>query len=811
MTKEKFKKLCSEKIVILDGATGTLLQKNGMPTGVCPEQWVLENPEVIKNIGKKYIESGSDIIYACSFGGNKIKLDEFGLGNKTYEINKKLALLSKEAANESGKDVYVAGDLSPTGKLIAPLGDGDFEEIVEAYSEQVRGLVDGGVDLFVVETMINIQEARCAVLAIRKISSLPIMVSMTFEDNGRTLTGTDPVSALITLGALGIDAFGVNCGSGPDKVIKILKKLKPYSSIPLLAKPNAGLPSLVNGKTVFTMDSEEFGSFAAPLVNEGANIIGGCCGTDYEFISQLKENTKDKIPQNLSETGINGMISSNRSFVDTNNREKTLIIGERINPTGKKKLQRLIVDRNYSEIINIAEEQKKSGADILDVNVGMANINEEMVMEEVVSLLAYQNSLPLCIDSSNPRVIEKALRIYPGRALVNSVSLEETKLKEILPVVKFYGAMVICLPLSDTGLPKNFDERIKNVKLLIEECEKLSINKDDLIVDGLVMTVSSSQSSGRDTLNTIKWCSDNNIKTVVGLSNVSFGLPQRSIVNSCFMAIAAFNGLTMAIANPSVTSVMDMKHSGDVISGRDKNGLGYIEKYGEVVSVKKTPAKIFKEEMENLEKSDINTDKAYVAIIKGDKKNIVEIIKSCLDSGISPSSLIDNHLIKAITKVGDLFEEQIYFLPQLILSASAMEKGFEFLKPLLKVDKKENKKLTIALATVKGDIHDIGKNILALMLRNNGYKVIDLGNDVSYEKIKECVINNKVDIVGLSALMTTTMVEMKKVIDALAEDKINVKVMVGGAVITEDYAKSIGADGYAKDAAAGVKWVKSVE
>ncbi len=812
MTKNEFRNLCEEKVIVLDGGTGTELQKKGMPTGVCPEQWVLDNPQVIQDISKKYIENGSDIVLTCTFGGNKIKLKEFGLDNKIYEINKNQARLSKEAVADSYKRVYVAGDIGPTGKLIAPLGDGDFEEIVSAYEEQVQGLLDGGVDLFAIETMISVQEARCAVLAIRKLCDLPIMVTLTFEQNGKTLTGTSPVSALVTLVSLGIDAFGINCGTGPDKVIEILEKLKPYSPIPLIGKPNAGLPTLVNGKTVFSMDSKEFGTFGKPLVNAGANIIGGCCGTDYDFIRELKESTKGITPLKLNKTGISGMLSSNETYVNTNNREKTLIIGERINPTGKKQLQQNILQGNYQEIIKIGEEQKNLGVDILDVNIGMANINEEVVMLEVIKQLSYQNSLPLCIDSSNPRVIEKALRNYPGRALVNSISLEKIKLEKILPIVKYYGGMVICLPLSDEGLPKNLEERISNIKKLIKACENVGINKRDIIIDGLVMTVSSSQSSGRDTIDTIKWCSDSDIKTVIGLSNVSFGLPQRSLVNSSFMAIATYNGLTMAIANPSATNVMDMKYSSDVISGRDKNGLNYIEKYGEKekINIKKSPAKIFKEELEQLSKSENNTDKAYVAIIKGDKKNIVDIIKDCLNDGIPPSDLIDNYLIKAITRVGDLFEEQIYFLPQLILSASSMEKAFEYLKPLLKVEKTDKKTTTIALATVKGDIHDIGKNILALMLRNNGYNVIDLGNDVHYEKILQCIKENNVDIVGLSALMTTTMIEMKKVIAKLKEDNVNVKVMIGGAVITEEYGKSIGADGYAKDAAAGVKWVKSL-
>lgn len=799
MNKARFRELISNNILILDGATGTELQKKGMPTGVCPEKWVLENPDVIKSIQKEYIKAGSNIAYTCTFGGNRIKLDEFGIGDRTIELNKCLAQYSKEAA---GDNCLVAGDLASTGRFIKPLGDMDFEECVNIYKEQVKGLLDGGVDLFVIETMLDIQEARAALLAVKESCDLPVCVSMSFDENMRTLTGTDPITALITLQSLGADVVGCNCSTGPIQMVKIISMMKPYAKVPLMAKPNAGLPKLINGKTVFDMKPEEFGSYTKEFIAAGVNLLGGCCGTSPDYIRQIYLASRDLMPVAMLSQPYSAITSSRKTeFFGFN--KPVAIVGERINPTGKKQLQAELREGSSHEIRKFAAEQVEKGANILDVNVGMPGIDEKETMVNTVGLLSSISDTPLCLDSSSPDVLEAALRIYPGRALINSISQEKVKLDKLLPVAAKYGAMFILLPLSDEGVPEKAEQRKVIVENILEKAAQYGYQKCDVVVDGLVMTVSANQEAALETLKLIEWCSDElGCGTIVGLSNVSFGLPERSWVNAAFLAMAISKGLTMAIANPSSELLMNIKMACDVITKNDTNSRSYISYFGSRQMPLTGEAQIKSEDKKIGEK-------IFDAVLAGDNEIIGTLITKALDEALSAREIVDNHLIPAINQVGKLFDEKKYFLPQLIQSAETMKKGFTFVEPLLKqAEAVEEKEVVILMATVKGDIHDIGKNIVALMLRNYGFKVYDLGKDVSAETIINKAKSLNAHIIGLSALMTTTMVEMRDVIKLAKEQNLNCKFMIGGAVVDAEYAKEIGADGYSRDAYEAVKLAK---
>ena len=805
MNNTQFKEHVYKKIQILDGANGTELQKRGMPTGVCPEQWAIENPDIIKQIQKAYIAAGSNIIYTCTFGGNGVKLGEFGLGDRTFEINKRLAQLSKEAAD--GK-CLVAGDIASTGRFIKPLGDMQFEECVDIFKEQVRGLLAGGVDLFVIETMIDIQEARAALLAVKESCDLPVCVSMSFDESLRTLTGTDPVTALITLQSLGADAVGCNCSTGPEHMVEIITKMKPYAKVPLMAKPNAGLPRLLNGVTVFDMGAEEFGSYAERFIQAGANLLGGCCGTSPDYIRELYKSCRDFTPQNPVFSQYSA-VSSSRKTVFFGINKPVAIVGERINPTGKKGLQVELKEGSTNEIRKFAHEQIEKGADILDVNVGMPGIDEKEVMVNTVSLLNSICDAPLCLDSSSPEVLEAALRIYPGRALINSISYEKIKLERLLPVAAKYGAMFILLPLSDEGVPEKAIQRQAIVQEVFNKAAAYGYQKNDIVVDGLVMTVSSNQEAALETLKLIEWCSrEFGCGTIVGLSNVSFGLPERSWVNAAFMSMAIAKGLTMAIANPSSDLLMCIKMACDVIMKNDINSRNYIAYFNNTEKPSTVEDERRAGEKNTIEKN--TGERIFDAVLNGDNEGIGALIDKAVAENIAPRDIVDLYLIPAINQVGKLFDEKKYFLPQLIQSAETMKAGFTVLEPLLKQknDNEEKEAIVVVIATVKGDIHDIGKNIVGLMLRNYGFKVHDLGKDVSAGEIIDQAKKLRAHIVGLSALMTTTMVEMEEVINLAKEQGLSCKFMIGGAVVDEEYAKAIGADGYSRDAYEAVKLAK---
>ena len=820
MLRDEFKKLVESKIVLLDGATGSNLLEAGMPKGICPEKWILENPRAIIDLQKSYIEAGTDIIYSPTFTSNSIKLKEYGLEQQIKEMNHALVSLSKIAIQEAqvNRPVYIAGDMSMTGQQLYPVGVLPFEELVEIYKEQVTYLCEAGVDLFVVETMMSINECRAAVLAIKETCDLPVMVSLTFKEDMKTFYGTDAITALITLQSMGVDAIGANCSTGPDRMITMIRQMKEYATVPILCKPNAGLPKLVDGKTVYDMSKEHFAREMKVIVESGASIVGGCCGTTPDYIHLLAEQVRD-MPIHEIRQGKIRALTTERSTKFISLDSKFMVVGERINPTGKKALQAKLREGDLDMVSDMACEQVEQGADILDVNMGMNGIDEKEMMCKAIYEIMMSVDAPLSIDSSHIDVIETALRIYPGRALINSISLEEEKISRLLPIAKKYGAMFILLPLSGTGLPKDWEEKRKFLHTIMEEALAIGLTKEDMIVDGLVATVGANSRAALEALETIRYCKEElHVATICGLSNISFGLPERAFINSAFLTCAIQAGLTMAIANPGQELLMNMAFATDLLMNKEGADQEYIERVAShpvIVTSKEKLGELKLSEHKDYKNhiqfgSDEQTSKQviYQAVLKGNRKHIVELVKCELEQGTTPQQIIQNYLIPAITEVGDLFEKQIYFLPQLIGSAETMRNAIDYLEPMLEVKQTDAKKGKIVIATVSGDIHDIGKNLVALMLKNHGFDVIDLGKDVASERIIEVAREVDADIVALSALMTTTMIEMKTVVELVRGANLRAKVIIGGAVITPSYATEIQADGYSKDANEAVLLVK---
>lgn len=812
--------------LILDGATGTNLMKAGMPGGVCPEKWILEHPDVLIDLQKKYVDAGSNIIYAPTFGTNRIKLQEYGLEDKQEEMISKLVGYSKEAA--AGK-ALVAGDITMTGRQLAPMGTLQLEELIDIYKEQILIMEKAGVDLLVVETMMSLAESRAAVIAAKEVCDLPILVTLTFEENGRTLFGTDAETAGIVLESLGVDAVGVNCSTGPAKMAEIVSAISKVTTIPLIAKPNAGLPQVdENGRTVYTMTETEFAEEMKLLVDCGAVILGGCCGTTPDHIEALHHMIQDMEPIERVPSANIRYLTSERKAVSFGLDGNFLIVGERINPTGKKALQAELREGNIDRVLSFAEEQEEAGASVLDVNMGMSGIDEKAMMLRCIEELPNVTNLPLSLDSSHIDVLEAALRHYPGRALVNSVSYEKEKFEKLLPIVKKYGAMFILLPLSDEGLPKDLDEKKEIIEKIYTRALELGMRKEDIIVDGLVTTIGANKNAGLETLETIRYCKEQELATICGLSNISFGMPSRTYVNTAFLTLAIQEGLTMAIANPSQEMLVCGALATDLLLAKQDADLRYIEyasnhqpaessKAGtkqnagtDRADANKTGIGIETKDIKVTSpvNSDSYIERIKTAVLKGNRNGIISLTKEALAAGEDAQEILNQSLLPAINLVGDYFEQKKYFLPQLIAGAEAMKNAMEILEEKLVTGESMDNMPVVVIATVEGDIHDIGKNLVALMLKNYGFKVIDLGKDVPNETIIQAAKEYHADIIAMSALMTTTMQRMREVVDLVKKEKLDVKVMIGGAVTTAEYAQEIHADGYSKDAAEAVKIAK---
>ena len=837
MTREEFSTLSKDHILYLDGATGSNLVKAGMPSGVCPEQWILEHRDVMLKLQKDYVQAGTNILYAPTFTANRVKLAEYHLEKNMSAMIHELVAISREAAASSpGHTVLVAGDITMTGEQLKPMGKMELEELIDIYKEQILSMVDAGVDLLVVETMMSLAETRAALIAAKEVCDLPVIATLTFEADGRTLFGTDAKTAAIVLESLGASAIGANCSTGPAQMESIISDMVTHTRIPVIAKPNAGLPFLdENGNTCYNMEAEEFTEEMEVLVNAGATILGGCCGTTPEFIRQIHDRfgTEAKVTAVRRPEGIR-YLTSERITHSFGLEDGFFVVGERINPTGKKALQAQLKEGSFEKVIQFAEEQEACGAKVLDINMGMSGIDEKASMLRALEEVSGVTNLPLSLDSSYVEVLEAALRHYPGRALVNSVSLETEKFEKLLPIVAKYGAMFILLPLSDAGLPKDIDEKKEIIHKIYDRATSLGMSKEDIVVDGLVATVGANPKAALETLETIRYCKANGFATICGLSNISFAMPERSFVNTAFLTLAIQAGLTMAIANPSQELLVSCALATDLLLNKEEAALRYIEYAGgvrerreekEAELVRKlsllesqgtangqtsNAGSVEKSAVEKGPQINEMQDKLKTAVLKGNRNGIVKITKEALESGEKPAELLNQVLLPAINQVGEYFDQGKYFLPQLIASAEAMKNSIEILEPLLQTGSAGGEMPVVVIATVEGDIHDIGKNLVALMLKNHGFHVIDLGKDVPQAKILETAREHHAEFIALSALMTTTMQRMREIVAAAKQEGITAKIIIGGAVITQEYADEIGADGYSKDAADAVKLAKSL-
>ena len=786
-------------IQIFDGAIGTMLQNAGMKPGDCPELLNVTNPELVQKVHRAYFEAGSDIIETNTFGASKIKLAEYGLSDRMEEINRAAVQNVKIA---SGGKVKVAGAMGPTGGFIQPLGELDFDDVYQNYLEQAKVLAAAGADYILIETCIEIQEMRAALLAAKDACNLPVICQLSFSEDGRTVTGTDPQSAAVILSAMGADVIGANCSLGPEQLVPIVRELAENCSCPISIQPNAGMPHLVDGKTVFPMMPKDFGKWAPELVKAGATFIGGCCGTTPEHIRAIKkalEGVTEPVRKAPSE---NLALASRSKTVFIGRDLPTRLIGERINPTGRKKLAAEIKNGSFISVKREAIEQTQAGAQILDVNMGVAGIDQAQAMKKAVTEISQLVNTPLAIDTSDAKALEAGLKAYPGRALINSVSAEPDRLKYFIPLAKRYGAAILCLPLSDEGIPKTGAERLEVAQKIIAEAKKYGLKDSDFLLDALVMTIAADKDACNEVLETLRLYREHiGAPATMGLSNISFGLPNRPLINSTFFAMCLAAGLDAPIMNPYDDSMQNALSAASALLGKDPNGRDYsLTHSGQNVPVAKAKTAV--------SSGDIIED-IKNAIISGEKEAIADMVEQALNDGHKPNEITDKALSAAMNVVGKDFGAKKIFLPQVMLSAEAMREAFLKIKERIPADS-VNDKGKIVIATVKGDIHDLGKNIVAALLENNGYRVIDLGKDVDKETIVEAARENNADMIGLCSLMTTTITQIDEVIAELKKSGFKAKVMIGGAVVTREYADKVGADAYAADGVEAVELAKKL-
>ena len=798
-----------KELLFFDGGMGTLLQEKGLAPGELPETWNISRPEVIKEIHKRYIEAGSDIVLTNTFGANALKFHAEGCSLE--EIVKTAVDLAKKAAAEADtvssdrsgtagrkRTVYTALDIGPTGKLLKPMGDLDFETAYDAFREVMVWGEEAGVDLIHIETMSDTYELKAAVLAAKENTSLPVFATAIFDERRKLLTGADVPSVIALLEGLRVDALGINCGMGPEQMLPVVEEYIKYSSLPVIVKPNAGLPKQRDGHTYYDVSPGEFAGYMGKIVSMGACVIGGCCGTTPDHIQAMTNFCRrlDIIPPSEKNDTI---VSSYGQSVFLGKGSK--IIGERINPTGKKKFKQALKDHDLEYILREGIAQQDNGAHILDVNVGLPDIDEIAMMKETVQALQSVVNLPLQIDTVDAAAMEAALRIYNGKAMVNSVSGKQESMDKVFPLIRKYGGVVIGLTLDEAGIPGDAEGRVRIAERIISEAAKYGIKKKDIVIDALAMTISSEPDGAKVTLETLRRLRDDlNVNTVLGVSNISFGLPARPVVNAAFYTMAMMNGLSAGIINPSSEDMMKAWYAYHALMGLDANCESYIDHYSNVQTANAAPS-------ENGRKTAVSLRES---IEKGLKEDAA-LITAELSETQEPLGIINTELIPALNHVGDGFEAGTIFLPQLLMSAEAAKSAFAILKDKMDKSGEVQEKIgTIILATVKGDIHDIGKNIVKVLLENYSFDVIDLGKDVAPEQIVDMVLDKNVKLVGLSALMTTTVVSMEETIHMLREQAPQCKVMVGGAVLNQEYADMIGADFYGKDAMQSVRYAQEL-
>lgn len=791
-----FREYLQNNIVILDGGMGTLLQARGLQAGEAPERWNLTHPDDIVDIQKSYFDSGSNVVNTNTFGANSL---HFNTG-ELDEIIKAAVDNAKKARSlsNSDKEKYIALDIGPTGRLLKPMGDLDFEDAVSIFAETVRLGVKYGVDLIMIETMNDSYETKAALLAAKENSGLPVIVSNAYSENGKLMTGASPAAMVAMLEGMGADAIGVNCSFGPDKLAPIVREYLKYASVPVLLKPNAGLPHTENGRTVYDIDAEKFSDITSGLVREGVRIAGGCCGTTPEYIKALTDKIDFVKPDTVRKNDT--VISSYTNAVFFT--DDPVLIGERINPTGKKRLKEALRSNDLDYLLNEGLKQQSAGAMVLDVNVGLPEIDEPKMLKKVVFELQAIIDLPLQLDTSDPVAMERALRIYNGKPLINSVNGKADSMEAVFPLMKKYGGTAIALTLDESGIPETAQGRVEIAQRIIARASEYGIEKKDLIFDTLAMAVSADKNAARVTLDSLRRIRrELGAHTSLGVSNISFGLPQRDIVNSSFFTLALENGLSAAIMNPFSAEMMKAFYAFRVLNGLDENCSDYIS-FADTVENNVTVSKV--------EKAADSSDEATLthAIIKGLKDQAARLCTDML-TDTEPMTVVQEHIIPALDTVGKDYEQGRVYLPGLLMSAEAAKCAFEIIKSRVSTSQTKDK-CAFVIATVKGDIHDIGKNIVKLLLENYGFEVSDLGKDVAPETIVEETVRLHAPMVGLSALMTTTVPAMEETIRQLREKAPWAKIVVGGAVMTKEYADSIGADKYCKDAMDTVRYAESV-
>lgn len=793
-----FRTFLKKSIVLLDGGMGTSLQKAGMSAGERSEKWNLTHPEEVMKVHRDYFDAGANVVCANTFGVNVLKYDEY---EAELLIKTAFDIAKKARETSSGKqEKFIALDIGPLGRMLKPYGDLDFEDAVSVFKKTAVLGEKYGADLIFAETLTDSYETKACVLAVKESTSLPIIVSNAYSEDGRLLTGATPESVIALLEGMGVDALGVNCSFGPKQLLPVIEKYLDFSSLPVIFKPNAGLPEVNDkGETVYDISPEEFSEVINGALDKGVRLVGGCCGTDKRHIEQLFDKTNGKLPKKITDKGLSVASSYNHAVTFGNG---CVLIGERINPTGKKRFKQALKENDLDYILSEADGQQKKGVHVLDVNVGLPEIDEDALLTDVVKEIQAVCDLPLQIDTSSVSAMEKALRVYNGKAMINSVNGKRESMESVFPLVKKYGGLAVCLTLDENGIPSTKEGRVKIAKNIIKTAKKYGIDKKDLIFDALTMTVSADNNSAKVTLDSLKEISEKlHCKTILGVSNISFGLPERDNVNSVFFTLAMQNGLSGAIINPYSYEMLNAYYSFTLLQGNDDNCSKYIEFVQNNVKSISATAVATKSETEY-------ASELQEAIIKGYKDKTVEITKGLLTTK-EPMEVVNGDIIPALDKVGKAFEEKRAFLPQLLISAECAKNAFGQVKTAL-TGKSSAKKAKIILATVKGDIHDIGKNIVKLLLENYGFDVIDLGKDVPPEKVLQAVQTNGAKLVGLSALMTTTVPSMEETISLLKKSFPDVKTVVGGAVLNEDYANKIGADKYCKDAMDTVRFAEEL-
>ncbi|MHC1759842.1 MAG: homocysteine S-methyltransferase family protein [Negativicutes bacterium] len=788
------------KIHLADGAMGTMLQNMGLTPGESPDSWALRNPEAILTVHRGYVEAGAERLTSCTFGANRIKLSHYGLEKEVFALNAAAVKIARQAG---GDRVRVGGNLGPTGKLIRPLGEMSFDAVFDVYAEQVVALTEAGVDYFIIQTMIDIQEMRAALLAAKQYGRVPVICQMTFESSGRTVTGTDPTTAAVTLESLGADMIGANCSLGPDQLLPVIEKMVAATALPVTLRPNAGMPVLQEGRTIFPLSPEQFAAWAPRIVDAGVTAIGGCCGTTPAHIAAVRDALRGLNPVEVASPLREAhCLTSRSSTVYFGAGFPIRIIGERINPTGRKAMAAELREGNLTTVKRDALAQQEAGAAILDVNAGVPGIDQPALMVRLVEELSQLVILPLSIDTTDPDTLEAGLRIYPGRALVNSVSAEPERLEKFLPIAKRYGAAVLCLPLAPGGLPANARERVDTVRRIIDAAMVAGLRRKDLLLDALTTTLAVNPAAATDVLETLRlYGAELGLPVSMGLSNVSHGLPRRDLMNAQFFAMAAAQGMSVPILNPLDPMMNDAISAVQALLGHDRQGLEYSRRFAAQGPQKPAAATGAQgggpSPVEQLRQ----------AVIQGEKEAVKGFVMAAIAEGHDAAYIIDNGLTEAMNRLGEDFGTGRCFLPQVLLAAEALKQGFQVLRAALPAEKTESLG-KVMLATVAGDIHDLGKNIVAALLENNGFEIIDLGKDVPVAKIVAAAREHQPDIIGLCALMTTTLPQIDHSIAALKAAGIPARFMVGGAVLTPEYAKKAGADEYAADAVVAVALAK---